>query len=152
MRDFEDTSVGRIDIPENIAESVEESSIETIELGNLFFGNSRGPFHIDRSWEAEMGMLFEAADLDMYGYADRDVATERGGFENDVFHIEPYYWGDDEDIMDEPNFRYKPTGFELHWYKYPLRDSYCNKNITYGEYCDMIEKCIASLREGKEEK
>lgn len=136
-----------LEIPKKEAEDIEE---EGMELGNILFGNSRGSFHVDRSWEEKFYELMTAAGLDSYGYAREDLATERGGFENDVFHIEPYYWGDDEKIAEEPNFWYKPTGFEIQWYKYALRDAWSNKRISYPEFVEMIDKCIKSL-ENKEE-
>jgi hypothetical protein len=34
----------------------------------------------------------------------------------------------------KPNFLYKPINFQIKWYKYPLRDSYMNQNITYKEF------------------
>jgi len=44
-----------------------------------------------------------------------------------------------------PNFFYKPTGYELRWYKYPLRDSYANKALTLEQFKRMIDDCIQSL-------
>lgn len=59
-------------------------------------------------------------------------------FENDVFAMRRFYWGDcvcDDDAgegteaghgaacgFSKPNFLYKPTGFRLEWYKYIGRD------------------------------
>ena len=51
--------------------------------------------------------------------------------------------------VEKPNFHYKPTDFRLKWYKYPLRDSYANKNITLQEFRVMINKCIASIKINK---
>ena len=118
---------------------------DAMEIGNMLFGNSRGLFYVDRAWEDKFYEIFSAAGLDSYGYAPESVATERGGFENDMFHIEPYYWGDNEDLEDEPNFWYKPDGLEIQWYKYAFRDSYCNKKISYLEFCEIVDKCIESL-------
>lgn len=66
-------------------------------------------------------------------------------FDNDVFSLRPYYWGESDELAEKPNFVFKPTGFELSWYKWPFRDSYMSKNISYGEFCDMIDKCKQSL-------
>lgn len=44
----------------------------------------------------------------------------------------------------KPNFLYKPTGFAIKWYKYPLRDSYMNQNISLDEFKSIISKCIES--------
>jgi len=45
-----------------------------------------------------------------------------------------------------PNFFYKPTGYALQWYKYPLRDSYANQDVTLEEFGEIITKCIESLQ------
>lgn len=45
----------------------------------------------------------------------------------------------------KPNFLYKPTGFSIQWYKYPLRDSYMSEQISVEEFAAMIDACIASL-------
>ena len=44
-----------------------------------------------------------------------------------------------------PNFLYKPTGFEIQWYKYPLRDAYMNEDISLREFIKIIDKCIESI-------
>ena len=70
-------------------------------------------------------------------------------FDNGVFMMNPYYWGDAEDLMDFPNFIYygssEKDNIEIRWYKYSFRDSYMSKNISYSEFCDIIDKCKASL-------
>ena len=127
-----------------------------MELGNALFGNSRGEYSIERNtgFETELNRLFDA-------YApNRDSSYREYGvnFENDVFSVFPYYWGDctcgmegeDKECLSEcsllrPNFLYKPTGFEINWYKYPLRDAYMNQNIRLHEFVEIISKCIESL-------
>lgn len=124
-----------------------------MELGNMLFGNSRGEFPIERStgFETELDRLFDA-------YApDRDTSWREYGvaFENNVFSVFPYYWGDcdcDEEHLSDckmikPNFLFKPTGFSIDWYKYPLRDSYSNQKITLREFVTIIDACIESLKE-----
>lgn len=44
----------------------------------------------------------------------------------------------------KPNFLYKPTGFKIMWYKYPLRDSYMNQNISLDEFKEILEHCVKS--------
>ena len=63
-----------------------------MELGNIVFGNSRGEYPIEREagFEDELNRLFEA-------YApSRDNSWHEYGveFENDIFSVFPYYWGD----------------------------------------------------------
>jgi len=46
-----------------------------------------------------------------------------------------------------PNFCYKPTDFQIQWYKYPFRDSYTNQEITVEQFAEIIDKCIDSVGE-----
>ena len=124
-----------------------------MELGNMLFGNSRGEFPIpDReSWQnifwEYFGDYFDYHACYMNSTEDSSHTTDRGGYENDIFLINPYYWGEDEKIAEQPNFIYKPTEFEMQWYKYPLRDTYMNQNISL-EYAEKIWKfCIESMKE-----
>lgn len=124
-----------------------------MEIGNLIFGNSRGEFPIERGdWQEIFCKFMEDIGLDSYGYVPvwasdslKKYQTARGGFENDVFIINPYYWGEDETEMAKSNFIFKKTGYELQWYKYPLRDSYANQDISFAEFKEMIEKCKKSI-------
>ena len=67
--------------------------------------------------------------------------------ENDIF----YYKAEAEDtIWDEqgnykPDFIYKPTGFRMVWYKYPLRSCFANRGITTDEFKKMVDACVESL-------
>jgi hypothetical protein len=112
-----------------------------IELGNLFFGHSRGEYEFpdrdivnSREWESLMTATDMAEDYHCSYY------------ENDVFVIRPYWWGeDDAPEASMPNFLYKPTGFEIRWYKYPFRDSYMNQDLTEKEIKAVFRKCTLSV-------
>lgn len=67
-------------------------------------------------------------------------------FDNDVFMVNPYYWGDSADLADIPNFIYYPENIEIKWYKYPLRDAWINKQITFEEFYNILNKCKESLK------
>lgn len=119
-----------------------------MELGNQIFGNARGQYPIiERSqWEDIFFPLLQKAKLDDRGYGDY-IDDTNTTFNNDVFTIRPYYWGDDDYIASLPNFVYKPLNFSIEWYKYPFRDSYCNEQITIEQFKDIIEHCIKSIQE-----
>ncbi|MED3792473.1 hypothetical protein P4571_08450 [Niallia alba] len=129
-----------------------------MELGNMIFGNSRGSYPVDRSWqEAFVTKLYDMK-FDGYGIPEEDARNYKGEFktmkselgsttyfENDTFIIMPYYWGEDDIIAEMPNFVHKPSGFTLSWYKYALRSSYMNKDITFEELMEIMEDCKKSL-------
>lgn len=207
-----------------------------MELGNLLFGNSRGEFPVNREWQDDFYEFLEKCNIDGYGYyeGENEYETESGGFENEIFLINPYDWNayctcgfeerNDEwwnknkhdqncffvkrkkfeeelrnlkieyfsdlyiKLLDEfaksngytgwegsgvycdcglhsrydewcmenghstdcrliqPNFLYKPTGFQINWYKYPLRDSYMNMDISFEELKKIMEHCIESIK------
>ena len=141
-----------------------------MELGNAFFGNSRGEYPVDREWQNMFCEHLNNMGFDGYGipsqydsngkfdatltsYLDqyeKEKKSKEGNvyrlYENDVFVIMSYYWGDDEEIENLPNFIYKPTGFQLSWYKYALRDSYMSHDITVTEMEEMLKKCEESLK------
>lgn len=129
-----------------------------MELGNLLFGNSRGEYEVNRDWEGAFVYKLYDMGFNSYGLPMNDEETYKGEFktiksefgdttyfENDTFILMPYYWGDDDRICELPNFVHKPTGFELSWYKYALRDSYMNQNISFDELIEIMEDCKRSL-------
>lgn len=48
-------------------------------------------------------------------------------------------------IIILPNFLYKPTGFEIRFYKYPFRDSYMNQDLSVEEIKNIFKECIKSI-------
>ena len=121
-----------------------------MELGNMVFGNSRGRYEFpDRSLvdSKEWKQLMRVLQMDYHGNSDlySPCVTEYGGYRNNTFEIMPYYLGEDEAIMELPNFKYFPTGFEIQWYKYPFRNSYMNQPLTSEQILEIFRKCIKSV-------
>lgn len=134
-----------------------------MEAGNLFFGNSRGKYLVNRDWQDDFVEFLVECGFGYRGELDEEnekinqnkvvQVSPQGdwiGFENDVFSVFPYYWGDDDELLTKPNFVYKPTGYQLSWYKYPLRDSYMNQQITFEEMEKIMEHCRMSVLIDKE--
>lgn len=150
-----------------------EELIRTVrepELGNLLFGNSRGQYAVPRDkWQDAFLEFLDGCGFDSYGYTTNkemetkylktkestDIFVNRDTnynshihyFDNGTFMVSPYYWGDADDLARLPNFIYYPTKYELQWYKYPLRDSYANQDISFEEFKEMLEKCKESVKE-----
>ena len=68
-------------------------------------------------------------------------------FDNGVFLIRPYYWGDAEEIQEKPNFVHYAKNLELNWYKYPLRSATVNQDFSNNEFEYIINDCIRSIEE-----
>ena len=139
-----------------------------MEIGNLLFGNSRGNFPVERGdFQQAFWDFLESCGFDSYGHIEDDeleknLQTVMGDvvkninnedytehmhfFENDVFIIRPYWWGESQNIAELSNFEFKPTNYQLKWYKYPLRDSYANQELTLEQFKEMLEKCKQSIK------
>ena len=127
---------------------MKKATIEDMEIGNILFGNSRGTYKIDRQggYEDIFAEFLTSNNFDSYGYKkDNKERT----FENDVFIIRPYYWGDDEEEAQLPNFVHKATNLEINWYKYPMRDAYSNQDIDIKTFKTIINECSQSLENNK---
>ena len=123
----------------------EKASIDGMELGNIIFGNSRGLYHVTprEEYQNVFCEFLHANGFDMYGYKAGHKSRE---YDNGTFVIRPYYWGEDEEIAALPNFEFKPTGLQIKWYKYPMRDAYSNMDISVEEMKYILAGCAASLR------
>jgi len=73
--------------------------------------------------------------------------------DNDVFMMHPYCWCEKEDCPwcrlhdSEPNFRYKPTGLEVRWYKYIGRGMETNREYRPDEIAKMLSDCLRTAEE-----
>lgn len=70
-------------------------------------------------------------------------------YANDTFSVCSYYWGDDEELINAPNFVYK--NFKCYWYKHVRRGLYWYYNdgknvIPPSDFLEkMLEDCFDSL-------
>ena len=96
-------------------EAIDETDNQVPELGHMLFGNMTGcHVPLNRSAvEEAFRPLFDVG-FDEYGYYRNNL------FSNEIFEINPYWWGDpDDERAAKPNFLYKPTGFEIRWCQLP---------------------------------
>lgn len=123
-----------------------KSSDKSMEIGNLLFGHSRGEYKFpDREIEDgdEWLSLLSVLGLDYYGYAgsNNPHQNDRGGYDDGEICVNPYYWGDDDDEAEKPNFLDRKLGLEIRWDKYPFRDAYMNWEMD----APAIRKYFGSL-------
>ena len=109
---------------------------------------------IDRIYQDFFVIFLEAIGLDGYGYLNNKInleyRNERGGISTEKFEILPYYWGEEEEEINKPNFYYKPKNIYLEWYKYPLRSSYSNIKLNKKLLIEIVKDCISSINIDKE--
>lgn len=128
---------------------MKKACIEDAELGNLMFGNSYGEYHVEPRMEYQDAFcdFLKENGFDFYGYKEsgEHESDDYSSFDNDVFTVRPYYWGEDESIAGLPNFVYKPIGLEMKWYKYPMRDAYSNQDIDIDTFKKILSDCANSI-------
>ena len=124
------------------------ATFEDMELGNMMFGNSRGKYAVEPREEYQdiFCDFLESIGCDMRGWS-RIIAGNMT--ETDKFIVRPYYWGEDDAEAERPNFLYKPTGLEIRWYKYPMRDAYSNQDVSIVEFAKILEDCRKSMEEAR---
>ena len=81
-------------------------------------------------------------------HKEMDSPFENTGnrYKNDTFEVNAYYWGDDEEEQQKPNFKYKDL--ECFWYKYAVRgfEAYCEQEVTMDYLATMLSECKYSIR------
>ena len=101
---------------------------------------------------AEWRLITNLTDSGYYGecYLE-DRCNDSGGFEDEVICIRPFDWGYDEDPVraSRPNFLFKPSGFNMEWYKYPWRSPEMSENLSLGEIRRIWRLCIDHLLTGR---
>ena len=124
------------------------ATIEDMEMGNLIFGNSRGKYCVEprEDYQDAFCQFLHDNGFDF----DGEYKDGRDEFENETFIVRPYYWGEDEKKAELPNFVYKPTGLEINWYKYPMRDAYSNQDVDLTAFKGILDACSESMKENTE--
>lgn len=127
------------------------------ELGNVLFGNNpyaaKYPMIPREPLQDMFVMMLDNIGCDGYGIATGKIPAglkkneNTGGVYNNVFEVNPYYWGEDEEIADLPNFVYKPLGLRVYWYKYPMRDAWTNYGWTESEIIEEFQKALSDCTE-----
>lgn len=98
-----------------------------MELGNAIFGHSRGNYEVDREkYQYIFHEYLEAMGFDTYGHHEK--AGGDGRFDNGIFSVFPYYWGDctcGYDKLEEEwskQNQHDPTCYQIEYHKLPDDD------------------------------
>ena len=100
----------------------------------------------------EWRMIMCLTDSGSYGETyDEGHENDSGGYEDDVICIRPYDWGTEEEPerASRPNLLFKPSGFNMGWYKYPWRGADMSENLSVGEIRRIWRLCIDHLITGR---
>jgi hypothetical protein len=114
-----------------------------MELGNIIFGNSRGNYCLPdrdlvncKEWNNLTDIV--CGEGDYHGFAKDGLPSgDSGGFYNEVFAINPYYWGDctcgfdDEEFDWSENHKHKSDCYQS-WVKNELK----NRGLEHASISD----------------
>ena len=89
-----------------------------------------------------MQPLQREVNQELWAYIMEEKYNGELPFENDVFQIKPYSWGD---APNDWHFYHKPSGLKVYWYKYPLRGATANMNITPEQFRTVLYDCMNSV-------
>ena len=132
-------------------------SNNNVELGMVLFSNGAICEH-DADWATSgVNLLAEViAEIrnngkkpPKYGWPLLTSNSGEESFENDTFSMRSYCWcygGGDHENGCPPNFKYKPDGLEISWYKHAGRGITCNQQEPSMLYWfDVLAACVASI-------
>lgn len=128
-----------------------KNCVKNEEIGKLLSGQPAAAYEIPRTDEYEEVFIrwLRACGFDDDGEwlnpALIPFIGEDGLFENDTFALFPYYWGDDDTLITQPNFLYKPENIKIYWYKHPLRSASISKSVSPEEFHQMLLNCYNSV-------
>lgn len=90
--------------------------------------------------EREMSRLYWNLFQDEIDSPFRNTGTN---YKNDTFEVRAYYWGDDEELIHKPNFKWRD--FEIHWYKHMGNLGKISQKFSPDMINEMLEDCVSSL-------
>lgn len=139
--------------PEKLEKFLRESSRHMSEYGIMclrqrpYHAPGRMPLQDGQEWR----LITNLTDSEYYGETDSASSNDSGGFEDGTLSIRPFDWGYDEDPerASRPNFLFKPSGFNMEWYKYPWRSPMMSENLSLGEIRRIWRLCIDHLLSGR---
>jgi hypothetical protein len=79
---------------------------------------------------------------ELWNYIMIDPYHGEERFENEVFQIKPYSWGEE---VNDWHFWHKPSGLKIAWHKYPLRGATANMTITHEQFRAVLYDCMNSV-------
>lgn len=114
------------------------------ELGQMLYGQPFMQHEVPDIMHAALSMVSEELTRIMENHHQKDYFSpfQNSGteFRNDVFHVEAYSWGDDEQPY---NFAWKDL--RISWYKRMGRGMSSNVEITPDMAAECLRDCLASL-------
>ena len=113
------------------------------------------PTRVDRSYKGDereypFPDIFERYEI-WWGSPLCLMSPNNSEEDNEVFSNRYYCWDDPETVESQseclkPNFLFKPTGFEVTWYKHPFRSMWMNQGLSPREIMHMMALCERSVK------
>lgn len=120
------------------------------ELGQAVFGQPYKEHAVPNIMEAALNLISDELSRVMINKTQEEYASPFGNtgneFRNDVFHVDAYSWGEDEQPY---NFAWKDL--RISWYKRMGRGMSSNIPVTPDLTALCLDECLASLVRMEEE-
>lgn len=116
------------------------------ELGQAIFGQPHKEYRCSNIVDAALNHISYELDRVMSNVTQKEYASPFGNtgneFKCDEFEVIAYSWGDDE----QP-YNFKWRHITISWYKWMGRGMSANINITPAIAAEMLDSCLAALRD-----
>jgi len=113
------------------------------ELGQSCFGNPTGEYEVSEVGKACVEHILKEVSRTFWNNNQKEWDTYVSP-EFESIDIQPYYWGDDEELKKRPNLKFGDV--EIRWYKHPGRGLSVNKPMTPDDWHLWLNAVIEAIR------
>jgi len=113
------------------------------EMGQAIFGNPMGFYECPEFVGALLKYLLEEIER-VYWNVNQKEWDKNEDPKIKGIEFNSYYWGDNEEEGEKPNFKFKSV--EIRWYKYVGRGMSLNKEMSEKQWRQWFDKCLKVIR------
>lgn len=117
------------------------------ELGQAMHGNPTGWFDIPPFAEALIISILDEIDRVFWNVNQKEWDRHEDPRIEGV-EVNPYYWGEDEELMVHPNLKLWFSEQEIRWYKHPGRGMSCTQPFSNQEWINWYNRAISTVQKG----
>lgn len=115
------------------------------EIGQAFFGNKWNEYTCPEYVEALIDYLLREIDRVYHNGHQKWREDSPGELKWGKLETKSYYWGEDENESNKPNFKHGET--EIRWYKHPGRGMSVNVDWKPTQWVNWFNKVMLTISE-----